>query len=143
MHDFRAFSVLCKVFSSGALLHNQTEGQKNMILPPFGRVGVGFHHPFGRAGVGSHSSFRKGYGFLLMQANKVRAGELGSGNRRSRFACRRMGLGVGPRLRRITYPPERVGACPLPPSLGEGLGVGVRLPPFERAGVGSLGMFLQ
>ena len=23
-----------------------------MILPPFGRVGVGFHHPFGRVGVG-------------------------------------------------------------------------------------------
>ena len=76
-----------------------TEGQKNMILPPFGRVGVGFHHPFGRAGVGSHSSFRKGYGFLLMQANKVRAGELCSGNRRSRFACRRMEPGrVSPKL---------------------------------------------
>ena len=29
-----------------------TEGQKNIIPPPFGRVGVGFHHPFGRAGVG-------------------------------------------------------------------------------------------
>ena len=52
MHDFRAFSVLCKVFLSGALLHIRqkdrrppsylTEGQKNIIPPPFGRAGVGF-----------------------------------------------------------------------------------------------------
>ena len=35
-------------------------------------------------------------------------------------------------FRRITYPPERVGASPLPPSLGEGKGVGVRLPPFGK-----------
>ena len=39
---------------------------------------------------------------------RLRVGELCSGNRRSRFACRRMGLGVGPRLRRITYPPEQI-----------------------------------
>ena len=31
MHDFRAFSVLCKVFSSGALLHIR---QKDMIPTP-------------------------------------------------------------------------------------------------------------
>ncbi len=38
---------------------------------------------------------------------RLQVGELGSGNRRSRFACRRMGLEVGPQLRRICYPPER------------------------------------
>ena len=48
---------------------------------------------------GLPSSLRKGYGFLLMQANKVRAGELCSGNRRSRFACRRMEPGwASPKL---------------------------------------------
>ena len=46
-------------------------------------------------------------GVASLVEERLRVGELCSGNRRSRFACRRMGLGVGPRLRRIAYPSEQ------------------------------------
>ena len=63
-----------------------TEGQKNMILPPFisdrrtkehdtpslreGWAGVGFHHPFGRAGVGFHHPFGKATGSCSRKRTK-------------------------------------------------------------------------
>ena len=88
LRGFGTFSVLCKVFSGGALLHIRqkdkrptpdpspregrqkptpalTEKQKDMIPPPFGRAGVGFTSSLreGRGGLLHHLLGRAGVGF--------------------------------------------------------------------------------